>query len=433
MGLILAATHSSYGAIVDVTSFGANGNDAIEDTTPFRNAVNSLQENDTLLIPESSGNYIVANNANFAINDPGVNVLVRGRVVTIGPAIPGNHMFIVTADRCSFTGEGGILEGSGSYVIDTDLNDPALIRFFSVDDCSVSGLRLRNGPRFWIFVFGSKRLSIRDCVFEGGPTSFSIQSQGIYMWGAQDILIRGNLFVADSGGGQAGSWIGSTSTSSNLGISILGNQFNGCHDHAVYCSGIFHSVIAGNVATGTGGTVLKTAGTDNVIANNNVYDAHTGGIEIRNSARCVVANNLVKDFGFVAVEVTLFGNGAGGNYTENLITGNTILANPSNPTIYEGIRVNAPMDCSRTKISGNLIVGGGGGGGNPALTVRGGIASYAVAITGNTLDQCPDDGIVIDRVNASIISDNIVRLTGGGTSLQQLNVTEANMVTDNLF
>jgi hypothetical protein len=435
LAAILLVPCAALSAIIDITTFGADGSDEIDDTAEIRAAADALQENDILLIPESSLYYKVTHDANLAIDEPGVHVVVRGRVLMTGTPTPSNHLFIVTADRCAFRGEGGVLEGSGSYFASTDADDPALIRFFNANDCFVSGLRLRNGPRFWIYLGGAERCSIRDCVFEGGPTQLAAQSQGIFLRDANDILIRGNRFIADSGGGQAGSWIGSADTHAHTGISILGNQFDGAHEHAVNCSGLSHSVIADNIVSNALGAALKTEGPDNVIANNNMRTAAGGGIEIGNGARCVIAGNMVKNFGLVAVQaaVTGDGGGAGGVYTENLIIGNSLLAGAANPVVHEAIRILAPVDCSRTKITGNLIVGAGRDDGNPALSVASGSPSHAVSITGNTFDQCPGDGIVIDNVNYSIVSDNVIRLIEGGIPFQSVNVTETNKVTDNLI
>ena len=428
----LGAVNGASGAVVDITAFGADGSDEIDDTAAITSAVAALQPNDTLLIPESSLYFKVAPTANFALDDPGVKVMVRGHVLMTGTSSTDNHLFIVTADRVAFIGEGGVLEGNGSYYVVSDLDDTALIRFYAVKGCSVEGLRLRNAPRFWIWLLASQNCAIRNCVLEGGPVSYSIQSQGIFFRGASNLLIQGNRFLPGADGGKAGSWIGSSSTSSNYRISILDNLFAGAHDHAVYCSGIFHSIIANNIGKDTGGTILKTIGTDNVVANNNLYNAVTGGIEIRNSSRCVVANNLVEDFGFVAVEVTTYGGGLG-SYTDNLISGNTLLAGSTNATIYEAVRILASVNASRNKIAGNLIVGAGGSGGNAAISVTSGAPCNGVTITGNTLDQCPGNGILINNVNGSIVSDNIVRTLPPFQSFQQLNVTQTNLVTDNIF
>ena len=47
----------SYAATIDVTAYGANGNDTLDDTGDIQSAVAALNENDTLLFPVSSVNY----------------------------------------------------------------------------------------------------------------------------------------------------------------------------------------------------------------------------------------------------------------------------------------------------------------------------------------------------------------------------------------
>ena len=88
---------------------------------------------------------------------------------------------------------------------------------------------------------------------------------------AQNLLIKGNRFVPDSSGGMAHEWLGSSSTASNYRVTIVDNYFEGAHDHAIYCSGLFKSVIANNRAENTGSTAIKTIGSKNVIVNNQIY------------------------------------------------------------------------------------------------------------------------------------------------------------------
>ena len=49
----------SYAATIDVTAYGANGNDTADDTANIQSAVGALNENDTLLFPQCSNYYRV--------------------------------------------------------------------------------------------------------------------------------------------------------------------------------------------------------------------------------------------------------------------------------------------------------------------------------------------------------------------------------------
>ena len=58
--VILVISTGSYAATIDVTDYGANGNDTADDTAAITAAVAALNEGDTLLFPDASLYYKVA-------------------------------------------------------------------------------------------------------------------------------------------------------------------------------------------------------------------------------------------------------------------------------------------------------------------------------------------------------------------------------------
>ena len=50
----------------------------------------------------------------------------------------------------------------------------------------------------------------------------------------------------------------------------------------------------------------------------------------------------------------------------------------------------------------------------------------------NIIDDCANNGIELNYINRSIISDNVVQVDSGSTCISESNVTEANTKADNI-
>ena len=108
---------SAFAATIDVTAYGANGNDTSDDTVYIRSAVAALTDGDTLLFPEANTYYKVAIGANFAIGSR-IKVIIRGRILAYGtPGNDDNIFYVFGADDTEFIGQGSnaIIEGSNQY------------------------------------------------------------------------------------------------------------------------------------------------------------------------------------------------------------------------------------------------------------------------------------------------------------------------------
>jgi len=416
-----------------ITDYGANGADEKDDTEAVRAAIRDLTANSMLVIPRSRKFFAVKLSASFTIKQPGVRLIFRGRLKATGKPSLGKHLFVVTADNVEFVGEGGLIQGSDEYLFDiADKNGPALIRFAGTKGCSVKNLKLRNAPHFTIAMFGCKGFNITDCVLEGGPKQFKgTQIQGIFFIGATTLLIRGNRFAADSSGGKTYSWIGSSSTSHSKYVTIVGNQFSDAYDHAVYCSGLYNSVIANNTVLDIGGVGIKVIGSNNVIAKNNLHNTRAGGIETRNASRCVISDNVIDQFTHVGIEVSPYGRFSGDS-TDILIRGNYLRGMKDSKEVYEGIRISTVGQCSRLKIDGNLLVRVGTKSGMAAISVTSGKPGHAISILGNTIEKCGGDGIYMKNVHGSIIANNILHIPKGRIPVKQENVEKTNLVKDNI-
>lgn len=423
--------------IVNVTDYGATGNGVTDDTDAIRNAAAALQRNYTLLFPETPNHYKVQDNISVVIDDHATTVDIRGRIKSYGIPTSGDYIFDVFANDVNFTGQGGgaVIEGTNEYMYEID--DPTgacFIRLNGTSGCTIRNLTLRRSPHFTIWMWGATKTEVSGCIFEGGPLlsceeSNSTQIQGILFTGASEMLIRGNIFRPDETGGMAYSWIGSSSTSSSYHIQIIDNQFDGSFDHSVYCSGIQNSVIANNTTFGAVGTAIKVIGKGNIIANNNIYDATHGGIEIRNGSRNMVVNNIVNGFGNTGIEVSTYGGGSG-DYRDNIIEGNFLYGYS---TSYEGVRLSTTSgNLNGNKVINNLLTNTGRVPGTYPIGIWSSTASYNLVISGNIINGASTAGIDLSRINKSIITDNVINIPSGYNHVNFRNSSLNNYKADNI-
>ncbi len=427
----------SYAATIDVTAYGANGNDIADDTPAIQSAVKALSTKDTFLFPQCSNYYKVRDDANFAIARDGVRIVIRGRIKSTGTPASGDNIFHVTADGIRFVGEGAgaIIEGSDEYMLKIDdPTGPCLIRFSDPHRCSVRNLTLRNGPHFFVCIWGGSDNEVVNCLFEGGPAGVngkpisSSQVHAIYITRTLNCLIKGNRFGVYDVEGRACQWVGGSSAGSY--ISIIDNVFGRSHDHSVYCTGLHHSLVANNTSRNSHGCALKTVGTDNVIINNYIQNSRGGGIEIRNGSRNIVAGNVIDGFGFVGIEVSTYGGGKG-DYRDNIIKGN-FLRGLSNS--LDGIRISTTSGmASGNQIINNVLIKTGQEKNASPIAVRSSSPCREVTIKGNVIDGCSGIGIVLSRVNNSLVSDNVIRIPAGNEHIQQLNGSSNNTLADNIL
>ena len=439
LSFVLTFATTTLAATIDVTTYGANGNDSIDDTTAIRNAVDALAAGDTLLFPQCTNYYKVTVNSNFTIDSKDdITIIIRGRIRAEGTPTSGNQVFkIIYSDGTQIIGEGGdaIIEGAGEYLygVDVSWDTPTLITLGVANFCTIRNLTIRNGLHYYVGMWSCNNNTITDCVFEGGPTIFdgtSTQIHGLFIRGSWDITVKSNRFLVGSNGGKAYQWVGGSGAGAY--ISIIDNYFEASFDHAIYCTSFNYGVIANNRIHDSGGAAIKAIGFQNIISNNHVYNGSYGCIEIRNAINCVVANNIVDGFTNVAVIIYIYGGGYGGLYTNNIIEGNLLLGRSSGGAM-EAIRLWSES-VSGTKVINNTIIRADSSGTNlgaivaysPSTTI-----SEGLTISGNIIDQCGGNGIYLYKIKDSVISDNIINVLSGKSHILQTNCT-GNLLTDNI-
>ena len=429
----------------DITEerYGAKPDDGKDDTTAIQKAIDDLNESGALIIPP--GAFAVSMGRGLTISKNHIHVIVKGTIeATTGglEAAACKSLFYVTGRGCQFIGQGGMLTGDGStfhgpWSKEDRLYDvfyPPLIYFRGAHEGSVSGLRLRNPPGLHIVVFGSGDCRITNCIMEGGTERASDGDKildgnrrhpcsryfGIFMRGGSSLLIQGNHFKPVKGRSQY-QWICSSSTNTNWHVSILGNVFEGAFDHCIYCSGLRRSVVSNNITRDSVSSPIKLIGTDIVVTGNNIYNAPYGGIECRNGSRCVVADNVIDQFGHEGICITRYGQGPGA-HTDNIVTGNILIGHTGkgkSPVMW-GIHISARDSVSRCKVEGNIIHNTGTGNpelrptlpGSPAIEIGSGKPSHAVTIRGNTIHNAGANGIEVTNLHAGLITHNMIHCDG---------------------
>ena len=218
---------------------------------------------------------------------------------------------------------------------------------------------------------------------------------------------------------------------------MIDNQFDDNFDHAIYCGGMYSTIIANNTAYNAVGDTIKISGQQIIVSNNTLYNAQHGGIFMINPSNCIVANNTIKGFGQVAI--SLFPQShQQGDCTNNIVEGNVMYAIENYSDLYEGIRIWARDGrVSDTKVNNNTIVGAGQyqGVDFAAISVGlyGGLPSDNISITGNIIDNCEGGGISLKNISNSILTDNIINIPASKSAIIEVDVIQPNYIADNLI
>ena len=109
LAILLASGTYSFAAVIDVTTYGATGNDTTDDTAAIASAVATLTTDDTLLFPEADLYYKVAVNSNFQFrNIDKIKILIRGKILSFGTPVEGDYIFdLMYTNDIEFIGQGG--------------------------------------------------------------------------------------------------------------------------------------------------------------------------------------------------------------------------------------------------------------------------------------------------------------------------------------
>ena len=445
--LITIFTSVSPAAVIDVTSYGATGNGATDDTAAIISAMEDLSDNDTLLFPRPTAYYKIhytpeddhdtagLDGMNLYYLD-GIRVVIQGKIMVSGTPIADRYVFnAMYCNDLQFIGQGdgAIIEGDGQFMFDpADVYGPCFIRFWVCNRGLVENLTMIQGPHFTVTMRSCEQIKISNCLFQGGPTVFTgTQIHQIAFFGCKNVHIDSNRFIPGTDGGKTMQCVGGGGAGSYH--SITNNHFYDSFDHSIYFTAIYNTVVANNIHVNSGGTPIKLVGSRNLITNNNINTAPGGGIETRNAENCIIANNRIEDFAFTGIEVSTYGGGYDITYDNNLIEGNYLRGKYFSSTgrsPLEGIRItNSSYSVSGTKIINNVLIDCDGLG---TIGVWSPVPSYDVTISGNLLDQCDNHGIYLSNIHDSLVSDNMINILSGRTPIVKTGGSSGITEADNL-
>ena len=207
---------------------------------------------------------------------------------------------------------------------------------------------------------------------------------------------------------------GNYGASTETGFAIVGNNFEGCHNHGVYAQAGSGNTVSSNVFRNCQLPVV-ISGKSHIVSSNTMYTINTGGnldktgISVRDGVGCIVkGNTIVGDStgSNIAISIDALN---GTEVSSNVISGNVVILNGSaNYAIRLG---NGAVTCVNNTIENNFIRGGGlaNNGVIRVNTSGGGNIGKANSVKGNKIVTLNNTyGIyMVDQLH-SVISDNYI-------------------------
>tara|TARA_R110000787_G_C13412872_1_gene444326 strand:- start:38 stop:1837 length:1800 start_codon:yes stop_codon:yes gene_type:complete len=418
------------GAWFNALDYGAVGDGSTNNKAALQAAIDAMSAGDTLFIPNASSYYVVdATNLLEAVQvNKSINLVIDGemRSTTVVTQSLPPAIFFVTADNVNFSGSGK-LKGPGTYLFDNCPTDhwTSLIRFDYADNVSIDGLQFADGPRGGLTFYGCNFLSVTNCTFSGGPLAddavgLGFNNANIFCSnGGKNWIISGNIFQYDEATG--GAAIQGIQNSTNVLPelwTVTNNVFANPGQHGTYLY-INNSVISNNVfryttVSALHGSALKMGGDYNSITGNTIFDAN-GGIGLVSGRYNVISQNTLEDCGGVGIAIynnTAISWGLDGNeISSNYIGGD-------GNTAFQGIRIRfnttygTDHGGKNNKIINNTVVNYGSDSdeiySSIAIYRSGGSVNFTNnVISGNTITESRGNGIALNGVSHSDVSDNL--------------------------
>lgn len=440
---------------ISLTSFGIElGTDPSVSTAnmaALKAAIAATPVNGTLYIPDIGGTVYYANGPDFSnvarINKK-INVRVDGHMRTTYSAYQTDPAYLiwVTHDDVCFYGSGTI-EGDGNFSIggDTTLNMPGLIFVDSCSNFQFSGIKIRRPPQIGLYIAGCHRAVVRDCIMEGGPTSFHSSYLppeyvipdpdyagsahfGIVATGGGDHIWQNIRFCQDESNGMFINCIFPSGVSGNSN----GNKTIGCIAYYPWEKLLYgygdKQVILGNTVYGSYGNThtegIRIWGSD-CIMQSNVCDGCRGGLQVLDGARNIINGNLFKNCRASGINVQHFSNDYTGGCDNNVITNNYISRQFDSVEKRFAIRVstNALQDISGCIVDNNVCIGWGDDSSEVEYTIQMTALSPRVmkgcSVKNNKINSC-GNGIKLSRnVSGHVTGNDFLECTSIAIHIDQ--------------
>jgi hypothetical protein len=279
-----------------------------------------------------------------------------------------NKQIIVSGARVSVIGSGRILSPARWNGLNARQTEAVL--WVSGNDFSARGITLENVPRVGFFFDDTVGAKIVDVTINGNYPSASYtgvetgHAAILYDYPATTEK-NPSLIVANSNINTSVQGIITANyddASFMVGLTITGNHFNQCWDHAIYTSSIAGSLSTGHTIVGN--TMLNckfpivTSGQSAVVAGNTLHATETTGtpaqqmISVRDSIGGVITGNTL--YGLAPSILADAVNGT--EIRDTIISNNTITSISGTGLAAQAIRMCKDAEsCTNNKIVGNVI------------------------------------------------------------------------------
>lgn len=395
--------------------------DGIVDKASFQNMFDSVNDGDTLLIP--NGFFTIDNSVSpLTLSKNNITIIWKGTLKATHKA----DLLIVTGSNFKIHGENGVLQGRGGTDAEgfcQNRNDPtqmvALVRVQG-DHNSIRGMRFIDQPAYGVRV-ENNNCFIAECIFEGGmvnyvppnidPLTADYNMSVDIKFNCHDVIIRNCEFIPNAIGGRAATWIFS---GGSYNIDILDNRFESASEHNIY-NVAYNSRIIGNNMNGETCEfgVIQHSGEFSIISNNIIKNAPGSALACFNSKGSVISGNKILNFENTGISVGVYNNYSN-EFNDIKISDNYLVGNSNTTKYVEGILISTYNNISkRMKISGNTILNtfkNGNSSVRGAIRILGNTVNYNsdYIITGNNIENGGQAGIYATNLTNSLFCDNVI-------------------------
>jgi hypothetical protein len=388
--------------------YGAKGDGSTDDTLSIQNALNAASAAaNGGLVYFPPGTYLVS--SPLTVTGSKVVIKIAGNIKANGDDF---KVFNVSGDDVEFVGEGGSIEGPGTYR-QTGATVSVFI-YVTGKRCSIRDLRLLEPAQCAVRFYKTSGCRMESCIIQGGPPArTSTEHYGILIDAGSDHLVSNNQILPNATGGNCVQAISGNIPSGVYPVrcAFVGNVIDTPLEKGFYSYG-HDCTIIGNTITGALES-LRHIGQRNVIANNTTNGNHYGAITCYNCTDSVIANNVCLNYEQVGL---FFGHI---NLNTDPLNNNVIVGNyfsGVDGASYEAIRYDHDgYGATNVLIANNVITGAA----LYSVATHGmRIGNYAgpvmtqCQIVNNILDNIGYHGILCYYLEDSIISGNIIRNVG---------------------
>lgn len=403
---------------VSVKDFGASSSaSAAVNLAAFKSAVAAVATGGKLVIPVDASFYSIDTSGGLStaieINKR-MEVVFEGDVKATFGTMQANppYIFNVTADGVTFSGNGKLI-GNGT-IDDTNAGDedsfPGLV-YVQGDNFTMRGVVVDTPPKVGVLLRGCSNAKILGNTFEGGPSAytpgntayFSVRSTG---GGGHEII--GNHFLPDSGNGRTinAIFFGGIAGGSN-NCTIAYNIAKAPHEKITYLYGDYNTVIGNYIDDAPNTDAYRHHGSYNKLIGNTAKNC-IGACQIFDGVGNEISNNTFTGLTQAGIIVQRISGSYTGGFNNTKIVGNTVIGGTGTKT--DGIRVSVDgASSSGIVVTDNIVSSMTNVNGEGLVRI---IAqspfSIEDALVANNRLVAGTNGVLLDRVIRSLVSDNLI-------------------------